>query len=131
VRSVRWTIGTITVVDHAFTSTTYNFNGPVRVKFKGPTCTVTTPTLLLNAGDVSRTIFSGPNSEAPPGPRGEIRVACAGGAGGSTGVHVLMTDSIDPGNTSSMLGIAGGAGQAQGVKVRLLRDDGSAIILPP
>lgn len=100
----------------------YQFTGSITVKPMSPTCTVTTPSIVVPFGNISKTVFSGVGSTS--GSRSlNIRLLCKGGdAGTSTPVHVTLTDATNPANRTTSLSLTT-ASTAGGVAIQLLKDN--------
>ncbi|MGF6094066.1 fimbrial protein [Pseudomonas sp. 18175] len=83
-----------------------------------PTCTVSTPALTMNLGEVPARQFTGVGSVAGSA-TDTITLQCAGGTGATVDVRVTLTDQSNPANRSDRLTLTGSS-TAAGVALQLL-----------
>ena len=80
-----------------------NMLAPLPITIMQPTCSVTTPNMTVNIGNVSIADFNTLGRTTPKD--FTIDLNCTGTAG-TTNVHVTLTDANNPGNTSSQLNLS-------------------------
>jgi len=96
--------------------------GPITIiGADSPTCSVSTPSVAVQLGAVSQSVFRGVGSTSPPSAPFNISLNCAGGDGSTTTqVSVTLTDATDPANRSDILSLSStGSGAATGIGVQV------------
>lgn len=89
------------------------------------TCSVTTPSVSVTLPTVSTTSLSS-LGQTNGDTRFNIGLSCQSGAN----VYVTLTDATTPGNTTSLLSL-NPSSTAQGVKLRILKNDGNPMSFGP
>lgn len=83
-----------------------------------PTCSVTTPSVSLPLGRVTKVRFSGVGSNAGSVTQ-NIALNCAGGGGSTRDILMTVTDRTNPANRTNVLSLTT-ASDAQGIALQLL-----------
>jgi type 1 fimbria pilin len=92
---------------------------PIVINPTIPTCTVTTPSIVVPLGDVARNSFLGLGSTSREQSL-DIGLNCTGGATGVVAtVYATLTDQTNPSNVSSTLSLTA-ASTAKGVGIQVL-----------
>lgn len=98
-------------------------NGNIQVNPQMPTCSVTTPSIMVPFGAVSAKTFTGVGSTSPAKPF-NIGLSCAGGAVGiTTNVYATLTDQTNPANNSNTLSLTADS-SARGIGIQVLNQNG-------
>jgi len=83
-----------------------------------PTCRVTTPSVSLPLGRITKVRFSGVGSHAGSATQ-NISLNCSGGGGSTRDILMTVTDRTNPANRTNVLSLTPASG-AQGVALQLL-----------
>lgn len=95
-------------------------NGSIEINPGRPTCAVTTQSVSVRLGNVSKNQFTGIGSTSQGEPF-NIGLNCAGGITGiTTAISVTLTDPTNPGNRSNTLSLSP-ASTASGVGIQILQ----------
>ena len=105
----------ITIAHDSFNVFNVQMLGPLTVTLLQPTCSVTTPNMNVNLGEVSIADFNAQGRSTPKD--FTIDLNCTGVAG-TTDVHVTLTDGNNPGNITSQLNLSPDSG-AQGIALEV------------
>jgi len=93
---------------------------PVLVQPQVPTCAVNTQTITVPLLTPSTSAFQGIGTTLGTRPF-QLGLTCSGGDNGtSTNTYITFTDANQPGNTSTTLTLASGAGAAGGLGLQIL-----------
>ncbi|UVJ46077.1 type 1 fimbrial protein [Pseudomonas sp. LS1212] len=107
-------------------------NNQAEVILENPTCTLDPASrhTQVNLGEHSQARLRGIGSMTPV-VHFSLRLNCVGGAeGGRLSIHANVTDASVPGNTKEHLHLTADS-TAKGVGIRLMRTDGTPVILGP